>query len=171
MNLNKMLAGPAVAAIACAALASVSVFNGVGFVGKGDVQTAFGWNNPQLQSNAGGVTFTYNSKDTYDVECEWTTTTGGPNPKIILHDIIVPKHTSIKATVAYDARTMKQITGFNLNGYGQTVTVGTVPVVGGTCPGGSQLAVITAVQLTSSTGGLYVNFGNTSVPLPNTPTV
>jgi hypothetical protein len=26
--------------------------NGTGFVGKGDVQVAFGWNNKQLQTNA-----------------------------------------------------------------------------------------------------------------------
>jgi len=38
--------------------ATVTVNNdGSGFVGKGDVQAAFGWNNAQFQRNAAAVTF------------------------------------------------------------------------------------------------------------------
>jgi hypothetical protein len=32
--------------------------DGTGFVGKGDVQTALGWNNQKLQSNATKLAFT-----------------------------------------------------------------------------------------------------------------
>ena len=46
-------------AVAGPASASVAVDNGgYGFVGKGDVQSAFGWANKQLQDNATGVKFT-----------------------------------------------------------------------------------------------------------------
>jgi hypothetical protein len=51
-----MLGALAVPAVASASVAVDS--NGMGFVGKGDVQVAFGWNNATLQKNAAGVTFT-----------------------------------------------------------------------------------------------------------------
>ena len=55
------LAGTAVVALGSAGVASAAVTfdsdTGVGFVGKGDVQLAFGWNNTQLQKNAPGVAF------------------------------------------------------------------------------------------------------------------
>ena len=167
MKLNRILAGVAFV-VAGAALASVSVFNGVGFVGKGDVQTAFGWNNPTIQKNAPGVTFTYESKDVYDVECYWETLTG--NGKIIIHDLTIPKHTSINSAVAYDARTHKQVDGFNLKGYTDVVIDGVVPVVGAPCPGNNPGYIIN-VALISSSGGLFVNYGDKHVPLPNTPTL
>lgn len=45
-------------AVPVAASASVTVNpDGTGFVGKGNVQTAFGWNNQKLQDNAKSVTF------------------------------------------------------------------------------------------------------------------
>jgi hypothetical protein len=51
----------AIAALAVPAAASASVtvdpVTGIGFVGKGEVQTAFGWNNDVLQKNAFNVTF------------------------------------------------------------------------------------------------------------------
>lgn len=45
--------------VVASALAAVTfdASTGTGFVGKGDVQLAFGWNNKQLQANAAGVTF------------------------------------------------------------------------------------------------------------------
>ncbi len=51
---------------------------GAGFVGKGDVQTAFGWNNQALQANAADVTFSYNAVDTYSATCSWITGVGLP---------------------------------------------------------------------------------------------
>lgn len=43
---------------------------GTGFVGKGDVQSAFGWNNAQFQANASGITFTY-ANDLIEVQSCW----------------------------------------------------------------------------------------------------
>jgi hypothetical protein len=51
-----MLGALAVPTVASASVAVDS--SGNGFVGKGDVQVAFGWNNKQLQDNAKNVTFT-----------------------------------------------------------------------------------------------------------------
>jgi hypothetical protein len=178
-EMKKMLfAAVASAFIATAASAAV-IFDsntGFGFVGKGDVQLLYGWNNQKLQQNAEGVSFYYDAVDTYDVTCEWTTTTGGPNPQTIVHDVTVPRHTSVSSTIAYESRKNSNglngpVTGFNLNGFGSTTTHGTVPVIGGSCPGASALATIVDVQQTGSTGGLVVSFGGTSYPLPNTPTI
>ena len=54
------LAALAVLATAAVASASVAVTDGVGFVGKGDVQTALGYkNDAAFQADAAGVTFQY----------------------------------------------------------------------------------------------------------------
>lgn len=158
----------ALTVVSTAAGAAVAVTDGVGFVGKGDVQLAFGWNNAAAQKNANAVSFTYEGKTTYDVTCEWDTVTGGPRSKTIHHDITIPRHTSVFSTIAADPRKTGQYTGYNLNGFGSTVTTGTTPEVGAACPGNNP-GEITEVVETSSTGGLFVNFGGTAVALPNTP--
>jgi len=175
-KITLLLAALAVLALsATAAFAAVS-FNsttGTGFVGKGDVQTAFGWNNTALQKNASGVSFTYNAVDTYSATCSFITGAGTRGEQT--HNVDIPRHTAVTSTVAYDARTHKQIDGFNLTGFGATTTEGTVPVVGEACvandEGVARDGTWSAVTLVSSTGGLYVNFGTTSIPLPNTPTL
>jgi hypothetical protein len=136
--------------------------NGTGFVGKGDVQLAFNWNNNQLQQNAKDVTFSYNSTDTYDVTEEFDT--GNPDkPKSINHHIITQdKSTTVNSSVTYDPRVRNQITGFNLTGKGTTTTSGSIPQVGDSCPNGFN-CVVTDVQLVSSSGGLYAKYGGTSV--------
>ena len=58
--------------LAPAAMAAVT-FNetkGTGFVGKGDVQVAFAWNNKQLQTNAAGVSFSFTQDATQAVTQE-----------------------------------------------------------------------------------------------------
>jgi hypothetical protein len=179
MNMRKMsrsLATVAVAgllAVSSVARASVAVdaSTGVGFVGTGDVQTAFGWNNAQLQNKAGGVTFTFDSEDTYLVTAEWET--GNPNSPhgTTLHTITVPRHTSVKATVAYDPRVKNQITGFNLKGFTSWTSTGTIPMEGDNFNDGNDVKIITHVELISSSGGsgLQVNYGTSHIPLPNTP--
>ncbi len=164
-----LAAAAATALISTAAFASVS-FNsstGTGFVGKGDIQVLYGWNNAQLQSKAGGVSFAYDARDTYDVTCEWDT----GNHNIVHHIVDHPTHTNITSSIAYDPRQVKgqkQITGFNLNGFGTTTSQGNVPEVGGSCPNGNS-GIITAVELVSSVGGLTVTYGGVTYPLPNTP--
>jgi hypothetical protein len=178
MKKTFLAAAAATALISTVASAAV-IFDsntGTGFVGKGDIQVLYGWNNQKLQQNAAGVSFYYDATDTYDVECYWETTTGGPHPNTIVHDITVPRHTNVSSSIAYESRKNSNglngpVTGFYLNGFGSTTSQGTVPVVGGSCPGASDVATIIAVTLTSSNGGLSVSFGGTSYPLPNTPTI
>src|SRR5688572_8608251 len=109
-----LAAGAALAVVSTAAMASVSFDDttGTGFVGKGDVQLAFGWNNKAAQDNAKSVVFSYEVEDTYDVTCEWVTVTGGPNSKTIFHDVTVPRHVKINSAVNYDARQRNQYTGY-----------------------------------------------------------
>lgn len=165
------LAGVLTLAIAGAAAATVTFDSstGRGFVGKGDVQLVFGWNNAQLQANAGGVTFSYDTVDRYEATCTFVTGEGTRGERT--HDIDIPRHTSISSGILYDARTHRQIDGFILNGFSGTPTLGgTVPVVGEACvaedgDGVAQNGTWSAVTLLGSTGGLYVNYGGNSVLL------
>ena len=159
------LALVAVMVASTAAMAAVTYDpgTGTGFVGKGDVQLAFGWNNKQLQTNASGVTFTYNTIDTYEAVCTWTTGEGTRGEKT--HNISHEQSTAVSSAIAYDTRVKNQITGFNLTGLGATTSTGEVPVVGGACQGGGLDATWTSVTQTGSSGGLYANYGGTSVLL------
>ena len=132
---------------------------GVGFVGKGDVQVPFGWNNAKAQQQANNVTFNYDSTSTYDVTIEFST--GNPDhPKSIEdHVVTQEKSSTVAASVASDPRKTGQYTGWNLRGFGVTTTTGdAVPTVGDSCPNGDLGdCVVTAVTPVSSTGGLYVS--------------
>lgn len=143
-----------------AASATFDPDTGTGFVGKGDVQKVFGWNNQTLQSSAAGVAFAYSSEtDTqYDVTCEFDTTTGGRTPRIVHH--VINKKANVGSAVAYDVTKANRnnprgdVTGFNLTGKANETTdeSGSVPVVGDPCPGGQPgLGLITDVAELSST--------------------
>lgn len=137
---------------------------GKGFVGKGDVQLAFGWNNASLQNNVSGITFSYDVIDTYEVTAEWTTGEGTKGEKT--HVISVPRHVSVSASIVFNARTHKQVDGFYLLGFGSQTSSGSVPVVGANFNDGNDDKTITSVTLVSSSGGgLTVNYGGTSVSL------
>ena len=163
------------AALAALALSATAVFaavnfdssTGTGFVGKGDVQQVFNWNNKQLQQNASGVTFSYNATENYEAVCTFVTGEGTRGEQT--HNVSRERSTTVDSAVAYDPRVKNQITGFNLKGFGTTTSSGDVPVVDGACPGGPDGGTWTSVTLVSSTGGLYINFGGTSIALPNTP--
>ena len=136
---------------------------GTGFVGKGDVQTVFGWNNGELQRNAGGVSFEYNVSEVYECVCSWTTGEGTHGEQT--HFVNHTKDLSIDAGVSYDARTRRQITGFILTGYGSVLGErGEVPVVGGPCPGNQGTGgTWVSVTLVESGGGLYVIYNGVGV--------
>ncbi|PWI15537.1 hypothetical protein DI272_16160 [Streptomyces sp. Act143] len=166
-----VLAGAA-AAVALAtgpALAAVTFdpATGTGFVGKGDVQTAFGWNNKQLQTNAPGVTFAYDATTHYSAVCEWITGAGTKGQKT--HDITLNRHTGVSNTVAYDPRVQTQITGFTLTGFGSTSTTGTVPAVGEPCVGNDDgvdhNGTWVTVDEVGTTAVFSVGYAGTSVPL------
>jgi hypothetical protein len=165
MKFAKPLAALAAAAFTTAVMAAVTFdpATGTGFVGKGDVQLAFGWNNNQLQTNASGVGFTYEAESRYAYTCTWITGDGKPGEKE--HEVTLKKTSSVNSTVDYTARERNQINGFILNGYGSEVTTQPVPVVGGSCLGEGTNGTITAVQTLYSNGGLYVTYGGTSVLL------
>lgn len=143
-----------------------------GFVGKGDVQTAFTWNNKQAQDNAKLVSFTYEINTTYKAICSFATGEGTNGYKV--HDVNHPQKRSVEATVAYDARLKNQYTGYNLT-FGPLTTTGTssLPEVGGACPGNpGHDGVWTSVEVDPdkpSSGGLYVHWNGQSVFLPETP--
>jgi hypothetical protein len=164
-NLKKLSLGlAACGAVVVTAYAAVT-FNsatGSGFVGKGDLQTPWGWNDPTLQANAAGIEFYYatSSTSSYSAVCEFTTGEGtrGQRTHEVTHrqDVVA----AVNSAVAYEARKNSQgkVTGFNLTGFGATTTTssGSVPVVGGPCPGNEgHDGVWTSVTLlsASSTGG------------------
>lgn len=86
--------------------------NGVGFVGKGDVQSSFDWNNSQLQANAAQLEFRFISAGTVTWECEWFT---GPTQK---RHVQAVSSQAVDSSAAIDPRKNNKgmITGFNLNG-------------------------------------------------------
>lgn len=138
MKMRTALAAAAVFSISTIAMASVSIdfSTGAGFVGKGDVQLAYGWNNAQLQNKAGDVGFYAQSSADYDAVCVWTTGTGTRGQHT--HHVTHTTTSNLKDSIAYDARVKTQITGFNLRGFvlGSTVESGDpIPVLGGPCPG------------------------------------
>lgn len=130
-------------------LATSNSSGACGFVGKGDVQVPWVWNNQTLQAQAGNVTFAYNKTDSadYNVTCEFDTGTIH-----VVHHVI---HTTagISDAVAFDVtgtnRTNPQlsVTGFKLTGKTNLVSSGdTAPAVGDPCPGNSALGAVTAVS-------------------------
>ncbi len=91
---------------------------GEGFVGKGDVQTAFAWNNSQLQSQAGNVSFAAKSETVTEVS--WVCT----NPRNEnTQERQRTTRTSTSGVVSAVTRdNKKQVTGFNLSGYAGDAT-------------------------------------------------
>ena len=164
------------ALVSTAAIATVTFDSttGTGFVGKGDVQLALGYNNKQMQDNAGGLKFTYSDSATYEVFCakdfDATRT----------HEAYTDykqygRTRGVTGAVAYDARMRNQVTGFTLTGWDGNVTISGDPTV---CPGGyyadyegAAAAGVTdgsnVLLVESSAGGLQVN----GVALTITPTI
>lgn len=139
---------------------------GTGFVGKGDVQLAFGWNNAQLQANAGGISFKYDLSEDYTAVCTFTTGEGTRGQRT--HNVKHKTSTMVSSAISYDARSRNQITGFTLKGIGSTIEIVPVPVLGGECPGNEgHTGTWSSVNKVegSETGGLYVSYGGNSILL------
>ncbi|WP_066310410.1 hypothetical protein [Bacillus sp. FJAT-29814] len=160
--MKKIFSGLAAGALTLGILAS-SAFaavtfdptTGTGFVGKGDVQTALGYNNAKMQAEAKNLVFTYKSQDTYAITVTWTTGEGtkGEQTHYVTHE----RSSTVNSGVSYDPRKANQYTGFILTGLENTSeTGGAIPKVGDVFPGNSG-HVVEEVQLISTTGGLYVN--------------
>lgn len=119
---------------------------GVGFVGKGDVQLVCGWNNTQLQANAGQVKFKFVETVEFDVPCI------KENQAQTLRNTF-NREKSVNSTVAGTIRKNSQqdVTGFNLTGFGTSTTTGNV-----SCPGGWE-ADGDPVEVGSTGGELQVS--------------
>jgi hypothetical protein len=146
-----VLAGVAAAtlsAMAFAGPASASVTidpaTGTGFVGKGDVQTAFGWNNAKLQE-AGNLVFTSVSNETWEWDEVWDT---GNGRQVTHHVNSKSISTSVSTSLADDNRVRNQVTGIFLNGF-----LGEPVVTGGEHPVNDQVIVDRAVQ--RANGNIY----------------
>lgn len=106
---------------------------GTGFVGKGEVQSPWGWNNDDLQAAVGykdqavpnpTVWFDYQSSANYTQPCEKPL-----NRKKFEYssvEVTFKKKVRVNSTVAYEKRRNtglnEQVTGFNLTGYGAGTT-------------------------------------------------
>jgi hypothetical protein len=174
MKLTKALIGAALAAVTLAAFATVTFdpATGVGWVGKGDVQLAYGWNNKQMQDAEKNklISFQWNAVDSYAGVCEWITDNGRVQKT---HDVTHKKSTSVSWAVPSAARNNSSgkdgsNTGYYLTGYGGSVDTGTINgdaglfakyplVLGGPCPGnnGTDGTWVEIIANTSS-AGLYV---------------
>ncbi len=141
------------------ALASFNMEDGTGFVGKGDVQSAFGWNNAKAQTEAGNLTFTYIDQATYNLTCDLYFSPGNSGESTYYETVTVSREQSVNDAVAYASRTEQQVNGFNLVGYSsQTGSNFDAPQIGDSCPRSIGRGIVTAVELVSSTpGGLYVS--------------
>lgn len=101
--------------------------DGTGFVGKGDVQLVYGWNNKQLQDNADMVQF----RSTIVSERSWECT-NSKNQRVLERE----RTTTTTQVVSKVDRVRNQITGFILSGYtGPAVTSTEGPPLN-SCPSG-----------------------------------
>jgi hypothetical protein len=101
-----LLTGTALAAV------TFDPATGAGFVGKGDVQDVFGWNNKGLQDNAGAVQFQAASEVVTEVS--WICTNSNNQQT---QERARTTTTTVEGVVSSVGRLKNQITGFNLLGY------------------------------------------------------
>lgn len=166
------------ACIAAAGLAYAAVTiddDGVGFVGKGDVQDVFGWNNAQLQAAADDVQFRFNQSSVTTTGYSWTCDRDA-GPQTQERARTVTTTTSSYGVLSSAARVKKQVTGFNLNGYdGDVETEETTESNGQplwSCPTGwTAIDMVTETETEILGEGLEVSGdgGATWYPLPITP--
>ncbi|MGI8545384.1 MAG: hypothetical protein ACR2MD_18160 [Aridibacter sp.] len=105
-----------VATLFTVALAGINIDDeGKGFVGKGDVQLAFGWNNAALQANADIVSFALETHSSTVTEVTWVCTKDNGNTQERAR--ITTTESSSGGVVSALARLKNQISGFNLLGF------------------------------------------------------
>jgi hypothetical protein len=155
--------------VATFAIVTFDAGTGAGFVGKGDVQLIYGWNNKALQDNAASVRFRASSSTI--TETTWTCDRdGGPQTQERANTTT----TTTEGLVSSIARERNQITGFILSGYNGTPVITTEhdgPAVSSCPTGWSPIDLVVGEPVPVEGGGLQVSgdLGVTWVPLPITP--
>jgi hypothetical protein len=163
MKFAKTLLAVAAIAVATVAMAAVTYSPASGgYAPKGDVQTALGLNNNQIQQ--ANLSFTYELKARYDYECVYTETNGSKAGQVQSKD----QHTNVNVDAEIDGGT--RVTGQIVGYYLKPVVGGSgeqVPATGDVCKVGNDFGVIEgAVVETQKSGGLFVsNNGGTPVQL------
>lgn len=147
MRKSLWAAGAALALVSTAAFASVTLTvdgdTATGFVGKGDVQSAFGFNNGQMQPLVNNVTFTFSDHLTVSWTCSWVTGEGTRGEQTHVQD--VDRSGTLSAVFTGPSRKNgndTQGTGWILTGSVHTTGSinglhGELPVDGETCQGDS----------------------------------
>jgi hypothetical protein len=139
-----------------AALAAVTFdpATGTGFVGKGDVQEVFGWNNKQLQDNAGSIQFRASSE-----VIEETTWTCKRDAGEQTQERATTITTTTQGVLSHEERFRNQITGFILDGYdgSETVDVDRDGPAVGSCPTGWSVTEGPNTEEISSSSTLQVS--------------
>jgi hypothetical protein len=165
-------AGFALVLSAGSALAAVTFdpATGTGFVGKGDVQTVYSWNNAALQANHTAVKFRVNSTtvEAYSWEC-----TNTKNEKIQPRANVTTS--TVQGLLSSTARERNQITGFNITGFNGPSTsilssdgpaVDSCPADNANNEGAQERWELTTPagdpEVISSTGGLQVSINDTT---------
>jgi hypothetical protein len=158
-----------VSLLSSATFASVTfdAATGTGFVGKGDVQDAFGWNDSVLQQNAGGISFTYATQGELTQMCESSAGKSEVRTKAFTREVDV----TAAITSASRKNPNGKGTGFNLTGYVGSADADSMPT--DICPNSTSnnrdndpwhpVSPVTFVA--GEAGGLFVNFGDQSVLL------
>jgi hypothetical protein len=145
-------------ALASPAVASVTFdpATGTGFVGKGDVQLVFDWNNKALQDNATKVDFRVNSVS----ETSWTCTKIVVQGNDEIREIVQQRSTTstvqgLVTTVARENSKGKDgpVTGFKLTGYEGTPVLATDGPEVGSCPANPSGFVYGNNAATTQSGG------------------
>jgi hypothetical protein len=154
------LAAMLVASTAAIAAVTFDPATGTGFVGKGDVQLALGYNNKQLQDNADSLVFTATSV----TEQSWVCTNDRNE-----NTQERARTTTTQGVVSKVDRVKNQITGFILSGYvpgSETSTTDGPPL--NSCPSGPWALTSPAGDPVpvEGEGGLFVNGVQIYPPAP-----
>jgi hypothetical protein len=118
IGLTAIVAAFAIGTTVALAAVTFDPATGTGFVGKGDVQLVYSWNNKALQDNATSVQFRASSTTVTGVSWECT---NANNENV--QERSRTTETSVQGVVSSIARERNQITGFNLTGYSGDPTV------------------------------------------------
>lgn len=140
---------------ATVAVAAVTLnSDGTGFVGKGDVQLAYGFNNKQLQDNEGKFQFRVNSVEETTWLCRHNTNVNAADQERSVT-------TTTQGLVSSTERVKNQITGFNLLGYSGTPNVTTDGSALHSC-GANRTYIEGSDETTPVSGGLQVSINGTN---------